>query len=333
MTRLFSEGFEYGDSLFWSVLGGTISASTKRSGNYAWRADSSGASKYIPASAELYIRFGWLGGARTDVVMYFYGNTHATHMCNLYFDGGGTEHMTFRTAAGTVLATSNNAITKNVWHLIEFYIKIADAPDGRFTLFVDGISEMTFSGDNKTTAYSNIDRLFVPDAATQFYIDDFACNDTDNSDGKNDNSWCGDEHYELHPANDNGDVNNWTGSDGDKVNNYALVDEVPPTGDTDYVKSDTPAEQDMYKVTAFTDTGKIVTRIWAECRARDSNATAGEIKIGYKTGGSVYLCSTDRVLPSNYARIVGDEALINPVDSGVWEKADLDAIQFVGECE
>lgn len=329
MARIFSDGAEFGDLLFWTTTTNMSLSATARTGNYSYygTVTAANASKAITALSELYIRFGaYTGNYDTNnKIMGF--RSGSTLLCYVNLDA--LSHVNFFVNAVSV-EDSGVAMSFNQWHLFECYLKIADAPNGRFILYMDGVKIIDYTGDTKPGADTTIDNIYISRAGTPVYYDDLALNDTS---GGSDNSWCGDEHYELQNPNDNGDTNSWTGSDGDKVNNYALVDEIPPTGDTDYVKSDTASEQDMYGLSAFTDTGKIVTRIWAECRARDAGATAGEIKIGYKTGGTVYLCSTDRVLTSNYSRVVGDEATVNPADSGVWEKADLDALQFVAECE
>lgn len=333
MARLFSDGAEFGDLLFWDNPT-SISADNaqKRSGNYSYYAGNwGGAVKVFPSPlSEFYMRYAFreqaTPGANFEHVFKSGGTTLIAIVWN-----PTSEIWDVKIGGVTVASTSYMVPFYGVWALWEIYVKIDDAPNGRFVLKISGATEVDYTGDTKPGADTTIDRFGTNNVnAFGCNFDDMALNDTT---GLVDNSWCGDEHYEILNPNGNGDTNDWTGSDGDKVNNYALVDEIPPTGDTDYVASDTPTEQDMYNLTAFTDTGKVVTRVWAECRARDANASSGEIKIGFKTGGTVYLCSTDRVLLDIYRRVVGDEALVNPADSGVWEKADLDALQFVAECE
>lgn len=334
--RIFSDGAEYGDTLFWDVNNNVGVAASTRGGAYAYERSSNytSAKHLLPASlSEAYARLATkhASGASYSVMAFL---KDGTTLIDLTYGASAPSFSRMELAIGGVaVAYTTHTYFNSDWHLIEMHVKIDDAPNGIVEVVIDGIPEISFTGDTKPGADADFNYFGVNLNYGYVMIDDIALNDTSNADGKNDNSWCGDEHYELHPADGNGDTNDWTGSDGDKVNNYQLVDEVPPTGDTDYVRSDTPAEQDMYNVTDFTDTGKIVTRLWSECRARDSNASAGEIKIGFKTGGTVYLCSTDRVLTSNYARIVGDEAKVNPADSAAWEKADIDALQFVAECE
>ena len=141
---------------------------------------------------------------------------------------------------------------------------------------------------------------------------------------------CGDGHFELLVANGNGDTNDWNGSDGNKVDNYLLVDDIPSDGDTTFVSA-TGTAQDMYNLSGYTGTNKDIRRIWAECRAKDNAVSGGTIKLGYKHSGTVYLCSDARALSGNYARVVGDDTLLDPTDSTMWSEADLNAIQFVTE--
>lgn len=333
MTRLFNIHCELGDILAWDSTN-SVSATTtqKRFGNYSFLISSGSgfAIKNVSDLSEFYLRFAFRVTTNTGgsgVIVNFRHST--TSLAALDFDGG--------TKKFTIYGQSSLAatVTADTWYLIEIYLKIADAPNGRCVVYVDGIKEIDFTGDTKPGSDAHIDNLYFdnePRAGGSTYFADIAANDTSNADGKNDNSWCMDGRYEYHPANDNGDVSNWTGSDGDKVNNYALVDEVPADA-SDYVKSSTLGEQDMYKVTSFDDTGKIVTRIFSEARAKDNAVAGGKIKLGFKSGGTVTLCAADRSLSGSVARVVGDDAKVNPGDSGAWEKSDLDAIQDVIECE
>lgn len=332
--RLWQDGAEFDDLLFWDTTSNiTVSAANKRSGNYSYSVSSSsgkGFSGYKLLGqdlSEFYFRFAAYVSAGSMFPTWLYKGTAKIAMgWDVY---GRPEFILGHPDVTAPTATGTNSRNPD-FNLYEIYIKVADI-GGRFVLYQNGIKEIDYTGDTKVGGDDYLDAfsIFVY-TGTGIFLDDLALNDTT---GGVDDSWCGDEHYALLVANDNGDVNNWTGSDGDKVDNFAQVDDIPPDGDTSFVYSDTALQQDMYKVQDFTATGKIVTRIYAECRARDSNATGGQIKIGFKTGGSVYLCTLSRTLMNTYEKIVGDDALVNPADSGIWEDADLDAIQFVTEDE
>lgn len=320
MARIWNDGAEFGDLLFWDVYVGTTNAANKRSGSYSYLTGTNGYfTKYITAISEFYIRFGFYTGGNAGRLEWYSGGTRLGHIV-----WGGS---LFSLYINDVFVVSGTAtVLQDMWHLVEVHVKIADS--GNVDTKINGVTDITYSGDTKPGAATTVDRLRFG-TVTGIYIDDLALNDTA---GGVDDSWCGDGHIEALTPNDNGDVNNWTGSDGDKVNNYLLVDDIPASGD-DYNKSSTALEQQMYKVTDFTGTGKIINRVWAECRAKDNAVAGGQIKIGIKSGATVDLSASARTLSGNYARVVGDDETINPDDSGAWEDADLDAIQFVAECE
>ena len=56
------------------------------------------------------------------------------------------------------------------------------------------------------------------------------------------------------------------------------------------------------------------------------------LKLGILPNGGVDNVSAGRTLYSDYyARIVGNEYLLNPLDSDIWEEVDLDSLQFIAE--
>lgn len=329
MSRLWTDGAEFDDVVAWDWGSISVNNTHARSGIYAYNAGATTARKILTESTEYYIRWGqWMGTNYADAVGV--GNT-GSNMVWITYDV--LERPQANTAAG-VVATATRARAVSNWNLYELYVKIGGAGVGRIILYQNGIKEIDFTGITNATA-ATMNYLFVYGFTNHnAWYDDWAVNDTT---GGADNTWCGDGHIERLTPNGNGDVNNWTNSAGNKVNNYTYVDELPPNLDTDYVKSSTPAEQDMYNCTDFDPTLKIVTRVWAEGRFKDNASAGGNIKLGFKTGGTVYLCAVNRPVPGGggtyYWRLVGDDALINPKTGVGWVDADLDAIQFVVECE
>jgi hypothetical protein len=327
MTRIFTDGAEFGDVLFWDSGSAAASTTQKRTGSYSYVVTSSNSgTKIITAVAEIYARFCWWNAGPNEGRL-FYWQKGSTELGSLRTETGA--RIGLYTGASTLVDTSDTSYVTSAWNLMEIHVKIANSPDGIIELYMNGILTATFYGDTQPGADTTIDSL-VYRGPQQTYFDDLALNDTSNADGRGDNSWCGDGHVELLVANDNGDTNEWVGSDGDSVNNYALVDDIPASG-TDYVKASTDIK-DMYNVGDYTPTGKIVTRVWAECRAMDNNAQSGSIWLGFKHGGVEYLSSAVRALTNVYNEVVGDYAKTDPSDSTTWSEADLDAIQFVVEC-
>ena len=326
MTRIFTDGAEFGDVLFWDINPSIYAtAATKRSGNYSYYTRANiGGGKYIGNLTEFYFRFAVYLYPWTGIHCRFRNNTIT--IADIYYDNG-TQLLSAR-VNGVAVGTSTFTLAISVWNLIEAHFKLDDI-NGIFDIKINGILDIEYDGDTNPGVYTDIDNIILGGPTNEnVYYDDLALNDTN---GSIDNSWCGDGHIELLSPNDNGDINDWDGSDGDSVNNYLLVDDFPHDTDTTYVKTGV-TEQDMYNVSDFVATGKIVQRIYAECRAKDNAVAGGTIKLGYKHSGTVYLCADARSLSGSYARVVGDEALSDPTDSTVWSEADLDAIQFVVEC-
>jgi len=328
MTRIFTDGAEMGDVSFWDAAGGIANIAGGRSGNYLYRAGNA-ATKSIIDTTELYFRFGmyFTGAGYWDWLWFQHTGTTL-----VYFGWDGVFKVTAKTAvAGGTVGTSIHIPNYNTWHLFEIYIKIDDNPNGRIVLKIDAVTEIDFTGDTLYSTYNHIDSVLVArthDSSTTYY-DDFALNDTN---GIVDNSWCGNGYIEKLTPNANGDINQFTGNDGNQTDNYLLVDEAVPDGDTTYTSGSEAGQRDMYGVSDFSSAGKSIKRIWAEARVKDFSYSAKKVKIGYNTSGSIVL-SGSAAIAGTWGLLKGEEALTNISASAAWTEADLDAIQFVIESQ
>lgn len=320
MTRIFTDGAEFGDTLFWDdSTNVSASATTPRSGAYCYSARE--CAKNFPALSELYFRWGidcdYVWG--TTTLFFRYNTTTIFKLIE------GTGHYLEAYVGASKVATGTVMMVDN-WNTIEVHLLINDST-GKIQVKVNGLLDIDYTGDTQPGSDTAVNNLYVSNGGS-YAIDDLALNDTN---GSFDNSWCGDGHIEILVPNADGDVNDWMGSDGDKTNNWQLVDEIPSTGDTDYVTTSGYGIQDMYNLGAFTDTNKVITRIIPAVRVKDASALGGVMKVGYKTGGVVYLGSGEAI-PNVYTELLGSSARVNP--SGLaWTKAELDALQIVIECE
>lgn len=327
MTRIFTDGAEIQDLLFWNTYAAlSISTTQYRSGAASYYI-AGWAKKNITDVSELYLRFAVRANSISGVILRFYKGSNV--IARLDVDSSSKFLKGYTGDAGTLIGTGSTYISSNVWYLIEIHYKVDDS-NGIFHLYADGIQQFSFTGDTKPGSDTTIDSMtFYSISGDYTYYDDLAMNDTSNVDGKNDNSWCGDGHIEILTPNAEGDVLQWNTSTGGT--HYTLVDDNPPDSDTSYVASSgIGSKQDMYNLTSFTDTNKSISRIFVEARAKDFSTAASVLKLGIKTGGNVYL-SSGTILPASYTLIKGEEYLINPIGSGIWTKADLDALQIVIE--
>lgn len=332
MARIFTDGAEFGDVLFFNPTG-SISASTsqKRSGAYSYRHDqyAQEVTKSFTGLDEFYLRYGLRIDSDTWARMLRFksNNNGSTEMSmvhssgKLYFYRGSSEDT-------NLLISSAGIISPATWHLIEIHFKLHDT-SGAIDLKVDGVPCGSYSGDTKNGSYTTVDAIVWYMQGVNYYFDDIALNSTDNSDGKNDNSWCGEGKIELLVPNGNGSLNEWTGSDGNSTDNYALVDDIPASS-TDYVENSTAGNKDKYAVTDFDASGKSILRVWAEGRAIDTVPEGAQMKIGVRTNSTDYVSSAI-TLGTNYGVVKGTEYKVNPNDSAAWEDADLDGIELVLE--
>lgn len=179
--------------------------------------------------------------------------------CPLEFkaDGGATAHCSLGVATGVVqivrgssttpvLATSSGPpLTANRWYYIEAQLKLSDTV-GFVKVNIDGVpvidSGPVLDTRNAGTA-SVLDSLqFGMGISGTTIFDDLYIMSGDGD------TFAGDCIVTTLLPNGNGAASSFVGSDTDSVDNYLLVDEVPPSG-TDYVASATIGHQDLYTFT------------------------------------------------------------------------------------
>jgi hypothetical protein len=329
MANVFRDGAEFGDLLaFDSVrVGGFIVVTTaqKRSGVYSYNLGQNDWMKVDLADpSEIYARFG-LRAASFGNNAYFVWYKGATELGSIRINSSSQKIEAY-TSTGTLVATGSISIQLNTWYLIEVHVKIADA-SGDIEVKVDGVTplDIDFSGDTKPGADTTIDSVNFSCyfSNNSCYFDDLGINDTS---GSVDNSWCGDGHIILLTPNANGDVTQLMGSDGNQTDNYLLVDDIPSDGDTTYVVGSGIGQYDLYNLLPSNLTDVIISRVWAEARARSIAATGDEVALLLKTGGNEYQGINNSLL-TTYTRVVGSGYTENPSTSLPWTISDLDSLQ------
>ncbi len=318
----FTDGAESGDIAFFDAVSGTVSASTAkyRSGAYSYLLGNSNGHKSMTGVGEFYLRFAiYLNSAATTFVAARVGSTQIGALSL----NATTRKVEIR-VGNTVMTTGNIALADATWYLIEWHLSIADS--GLSEIKIDGVADASYSGDTKPDVNTIVDNIYWshPGGSNgSMYIDDIALNDTT---GGADNSWCGDGRIIAMAPNADGDSSQWDGSDGNQVNNYALVDDIPPGG-TDYVESDTTDEVDLYNLAACGLSNVDILRVIPTARARDTVAAGGKIAVGIKPSGGSEQWSGDKSLLTTFGRVVGDEYTTNPATGNPWTPAELDALQ------
>ena len=327
MARIFTEGFETGDTTFWTTqwASASVNAGTVRSGVYSYSNDNVGSPsiKNLPNSyTEFYFRSGVYNGNFTASYYIFSFRNGSTNGLRLQYDYT-TQKLKAILDTSTVLATGVINTIQNAWHLIEIYIKVDNAV-GRFVVKVDGLIDIDFTGDTLGAA-SSINAISYSGVGSTKFIDDLALNDTS---GSVDKSWCGDGKIVKLVPNANGSSSQWLGSDGNNTDNYQLVDEIPPS-DSDYVRATGSGYIDEYGLSNVDFAGQTIQRIWMISRGK-SDASGDYFLHGIKTSGTSYLVTGS--LGTSFGRIdietTGTWAL-NPYTGGAWSQEQLDNLLLV----
>jgi len=339
MARVFTDGAEMGDMSFWDVPGGgsaVIATPTPYESEWCYKLTGYGGTnslKVISAVSEGYFRLRFLTHNNGPEYILGLMSTTGGNIIRLRMNNA-TNQWEAVVGASTVVASSVIAGLVDTWYLLQIYVKIDNAPNGRFVLYVDGNKLIDFTGDTQAAATTTFNYISCGHGGTGSWmaLDDMAYNDTT---GGVDISYPQDGVIEkIIPIGD-GAHNNWHGSDGDDIDNWDLVSEYPKDDDTTYVYHDSSATgtQDQYEMSdTWDDTNKIVTRVYAEARCRKTSADSSKIKLGILPSGGVDQMSPALdVYVNYYNRVVGSEYLVNPVDSSAWEKADIDALEGIVE--
>lgn len=332
MARVFTDGAEMGDTRFWDyAYAGNFNAVTVPApvgGTYSYSGAWLGAYKVISPISELYFRFrlraslagpnGWSVTFRSSTNGTIGFSVDALNRFSIYL-------------AGVLLEASDVVMYSDAWYLVEIHYLIDNAA-GRVEVYLDGDLIIDFTGDTQSGAFTTVDNIYWDGSAYRTsYLDDLALNDTT---GIVDNSWCGDGIITKMIPNGDGAHNNWTNSNGTSVDNWDYINEYPNDGDLTYIYANGVSSglQDQQTLTDLDYTNKTVLRIYPEARARESAPSGYTLKLGILPNGGADDLSTGKVLPSGYyARIVGKEYLVNPVDSNPWEEVDLDSLQLIEE--
>lgn len=247
----------------------------------------------------------------------------------------GTEHVSVRMNAstgvltvsrnGTTLATSSATININIWYYIEFKATISDTV-GTYELRVNGTNVASGSGaDTRNGGTGVINQLNFGGATNtgDVDIDDIYWLDTSGSAPNND--FLGDVKVECILPNGNGNSSQFTGSDGDSIDNYLLVDE-NNLDTADYVQSTANDQIDEYTFGDLTVTTGTVYGVQINASALKTDAGAKSIALMTRRSGTDY-ASSDQAL-STSQQIHSQIREQDPSTSAAWTISGVNAAEF-----
>lgn len=221
----------------------------------------------------------------------------------------------------------SQALLPDTWYYIEFKFKRTTSTVlGDIELKVNGITELLpAAGINTALSGREIGTLiFMNSSNISFtYHDDIYVIDTEANPTAD---FLGPSKVQILRPNGNGNYSQWDGSDGNQTDNYLLVDDTTPDGDTTYIEAQNAAKKDSYAFENISNTSNIhavQTTSFAE------NKGEGVLNMrNISRVNSTDYNGDDIVVPSGQyiaCQQVWDE---DPDTSAAWTESGLNAAEF-----
>lgn len=231
------------------------------------------------------------------------------------------------TDANTVLGTTANALSSDVWYYLEWKV-LLHASAGTVDLKVNGASWLSLSGqDTITTGSALWNNVYIGKVMTAtssdilwYYDDIFVCDGS----GSLNNDWFGDVTVSAKFPNANGTTSGWTRSTGS--DQYATIDEASANGDTDYNSTATVNAVDTVNVESA-PTGASILAVQVLTYGRKTDVGTSAVAPVIRHGGTDYAGTGIGIGGTTYSfqRTLYDT---NPGTSAAWVEADFNAAEF-----
>jgi len=236
--------------------------------------------------------------------------------------------LAYRGAGTTLLGTSTNTLSINTWNYIECKVTF-DNSDGVVDIHVNGSGTGWISLTSQDTCataneYASIIRIgTTANNYLRYRIDDLYICDTN---GSVNNDFLGDVRVDSYLATGNGNHSDFTGSDSDSTDNYLLIDDTSPDGDTTYVQSATVGHIDTYGFADMTHTPASIFGVQIVMEAKkDDSGTRGIA--GMVRQDSTDYAGSSRVVSTSYVDYM-DIRETDPATATAWTKAGFNSAEF-----
>lgn len=255
-------------------------------------------------------------------------------VCLLAFrsDAGVTVHVVLTVTAtgemrvrrgsgsGTILGTSAPGVfTADTWHYVEMKVFLSDTV-GTVDVQVDGVNVLSLTGqDTKNagteTVFDQVEfgTFFVTTRLRDIYVANGA--------GTVNNDFLGDCRVTALLPDADSTPEDWATSTG--TSTFALIDEVPPNGDTDYIQSDVNGQISRVAFANLTDVTHTVYGVQTAAYARKDDAGARSVRVGIFSDATLGN-GADHVLATSYTTKV-DLFELDPDGAVAWTPAAVNA--------
>lgn len=340
MSIVFMDGFDYlGTSFFtykWDpnmTMGGST---TGRYGGLAGQVNlNSGtptSKTFSAAASTLICGFDFKTSAFSTGGGWFVFTSARTGQIELRFTTAvdGTTLSIWRTGDAAELAHGTAQITANVWYHIEIKATFANSAllGGRVQVYVEGISDIDYTGDTQNTASASADGIYFRSPSASYgyyylYFDNLVVLDTA---GSTFNDFIGPSVIDTNIVNASDPPGTYSEFTPLSSTNAEMVNDATPDGDTTYNYGVTAGKKDTYNFSSFA-TGYATHAVQANIVARRDKSSAKHIAAICRSGGTDYQGSTKTLSSAylNYAEIFEND----PATPGVaWTDTALNAAEF-----
>lgn len=243
--------------------------------------------------------------------------------------GGVLGMRTWRNSSTNYGITGTTNICDNVFHWIEFYILFSATGSGRLVVYVDGVEEINATQGTAVSVAPELDRFSLRNASSTatYTIDDLVIYDDaagvagDLVAGSFPLGPCKIER--LAPTADTAqkDFARSAGAD-----NYALVDELVPNGDSDYVEATGDGDRDLYTFGNLATTPASIHAVVVNLSAKNPDAGALNLKAVTNSNATVGVGAA-ALVPTSY-RTLQTNFGQDPDTAAGWDAAGVNAAEF-----
>ena len=292
---LYIDGFAHANPLRYSSGAPSsyaLTATPRASGCYYCTGAAAVIRVTVPVSAEIISGVGFKAAALAagKYLLSFWTDTAATQHISVVLNAAGLIEVRRGNNAGPLLATGITVIPAGVWTYLEARVTIADS-GGIVKVRLNGSTteEINFTGDTRNAGTATtIDAVTLSgSSAADNYSDWYILSTAGSPNG----SWLGDVAVRTLLPTGDGAASGLTGSDGDSINNWMNVDEIPPSG-ADFNSSPTPGVRDSYALADLPSSVTTVFAVQACVVMAKSDAGTGNAKIVTRSGGTNYAPTT-----------------------------------------
>lgn len=318
MTIVYGTGFEMGSAGIIAAADTNHPASlaadsvVQKTGVYSLKTEQ--------GTTENWVRFAFSATASEAWITVQYAKRGSGKHVRLEFELSDGDTVGFRAAAGSNIYDAYRGSTKiadgttapsSGFHLLEMHVLVAGS-GGELDLSIDDVVEHAFGGNTQPGASVTISyaRFYLSDTSSgdEFNIDDLTMSES---------AAPGDLRY-ISKVPDADDTATWTRSAG--ADNYALVDEIPPS-DAGYVETSTNTNQDLYTLSDYA-LNNAINHIVQWVRGL-STPSGGEFKMQIKSGATTSEESTSGLATSaEYVSRILEE---DPNTLAAWGKTAFNA--------